>query len=175
MTLEEIYYVGQTIAVVAIVGSLFALIAQNHAAQKLARDATVRNQIEGLQSISRALFETPDLANVWLRGIEGLEHLSSEDRIKFTAYVTYALRIWEGLHAQFRNGQLPEQVWTGHLEMLRGMQVLTGVRNVWASRRHAFSREFQAFYASSLPTTDSQEPEEASSSAAMGSKASNIA
>ena len=53
MTLEEIYYVGQTIAVIAIVGSLFALIAQNHAAQKLVRDAAVRNQVEGLQSISR--------------------------------------------------------------------------------------------------------------------------
>ena len=151
MTLEEIYYVGQTIAVIAIVGSLFALIAQNHAAQKLVRDAAVRNQVEGLQSISRALFETPDLAKVWLRGVEGIEHLSSEERVKFTAYVTYALRIWEGLHAQFQNRQLPENVWLGHVEMLRGMQALTGVKNVWPLRQHAFSKDFQTFYKNSLP------------------------
>ncbi len=156
MTLEEIYFISQTIAVIAIVGSLLALIAQNRAAQKAVRDATVRNQIEGLQNISRALFETPDLASVWLRGIEGLENLSDEERVQFTAYVTYALRTWEGLYAQFENGQLPEEVWTGHIEMLRGMQALIGVEHVWGLRGHAFSKKFQNFYAKSAPPKNPQ-------------------
>ena len=78
MTLEEIYFVGQTIAAAAIIGSLLALIAQNHAAQKMVRDAAVRSQVEGLQNISRALFETPGMADVWFRGIGGLDHLSEE-------------------------------------------------------------------------------------------------
>lgn len=151
MSLEEIYYVGQTIAVIAIVGSLFALIAQNRAAQRLAREATVRNQIQGLQNISRALFETPELAGIWLRGIEGIEKLSAEERVKFMAYVTYALRTWEGLYVQFRDGKLPESDWVGHIEMLHGMQALTGVASVWAARGHAFSKEFRDFYEQSTP------------------------
>ena len=166
MTLEEIYYVGQTIAVIAIVGSLLALIAQNRATQKAVRDATVRNQIEGLQNISRALFETPDLANVWLRGIEGIENLSGEERVRFTAYVTYALRTWEGLYVQFQNEQLPDEVWTGHIEMLRAMQALTGVKNVWALRGHAFSQNFQNFYVNSAALTDHPKTDAADSSSA---------
>ncbi len=152
MGLEEIYYVGQTIAVIAIVGSLLALIAQNRAAHKLAREATVRNQIQGLQNISRALFETPELAGIWLRGIEGIERLSAEERVKFMAYVTYALRTWEGLYLQFRDGKLPESDWLGHIEMLHGLQALTGVASVWAARGHAFSKEFRDFYEQNTPT-----------------------
>ncbi|MBX9606620.1 MAG: hypothetical protein K2Y51_10360 [Gammaproteobacteria bacterium] len=154
MSLEEIYYVGQTIAVIAIVGSLFALIAQNRAAQKQAQESTVRNQIQGLQNISRALFETPDLAGIWLRGIEGIDRLSAEERVKFLAYVTYALRTWEGLYAQFKDGKFPESDWAGHIEMLRGLQALTGVANVWELRGHAFSADFRRFYESSAPTNE---------------------
>ena len=157
MTLEEIYYVGQTIAAIAIIGSLVALIAQNHAAHKLVRDAAIRSQVEGLQNIPRALFETPGMADVWVRGIENIDQLSNEDRVKFMAFVTYTFRIWEGLHAQFRHSQLDKEVWRGHTQMLRGVQVLAGVKNVWGLRRHAFSQEFQIFYESNLAQAASQD------------------
>ena len=150
MTLEEIYYVGQTIAAVAIIGSLLALVAQNYAAQKMVRDAAVRNQVEGLQNISRALFESPGMADVWFRGIGGLDHLTDEDRVKYTAFYVYSLRIWEGLYEQFRHRQLGGEVWRGHIQQLRGVQAFEGVKNVWEVRRHTFSGEFQRFYDNNL-------------------------
>ena len=150
MTLEQIYYVGQTISAVAIIGSLLALIAQNYAAQKLVRDAAVRTQVEGLQNISRALFETPCMADVWFRGIGGLEGLSDEDRVKYTAFLVYSLRIWEGLYAQFQHRQLGGEVWRGHIQQLRDVQEFEGVKNVWEARRHTFSDEFQRFYENNL-------------------------
>lgn len=157
MTLEEIYYVGQTIAVIAIIGSLVALIAQNHASQKMVRDAAVRTQVEGLQNISRALFETPGLAEIWVRGIVGFDQLSNEERVKFTAFVTYTLRIWEGLHAQFRHRQLGEEVWRGHIQQLRDVQIFDGLKKVWELRRHTFSEEFQEFYESNLAQGTAQD------------------
>jgi hypothetical protein len=130
MTLEEIYYVGQTIAVVAIVGSLIVLIMQNREAHQLARDSALRHQIEGLQNISRLLFETPGMADVWVRGGAGLDKLSPEDRVKFMAYMTYTLRIWEGLHAQFLRGQLGDELWRVHAKQLRDVQEFNGVKQM---------------------------------------------
>ena len=157
MTLEEIYYVGQTMAAIAIIGSLVALIAQNHASQKMVRYAAVRNQVEGLRDISRALFETPGLADVWVRGLGGLDQLSNEDRVKFTTFITYTLRIWEGLHAQFRHRQLGEEVWRGHIRQLRDVQNFDGPKKVWELRRHAFSEEFREFYESNLAQGTAQD------------------
>ena len=150
MTLEEIYYVSQSIAAIAIIGSLVALIGQNYASQKMTRDAAVRNQIEGLQNVSRALFETPGMADVWVRGLGSFDQLSNEDRVKFTAFVTYTLRIWEGLHAQFRHRQLDGDIWRGHILQLRDVQNFEGSKKVWELRRHAFSEEFREFYECNL-------------------------
>ena len=157
MTLEEIYYVGQSIAAVAIIGSLLALMAQNYAAQKMVRDAAVRNQVEGPQNISRAIFETPGMADVWFRGIGGLDHLSNEDRVKYTAFYVYSLRIWEGLYAHFRYRQLGREVWHGHIQQLRGVQAFEGVKNVWELRRHTFSEEFRQFYENNLAQDTAQD------------------
>ena len=49
MPLENIYYIGQTIAVIAILGSLFVLIFQVRQANMLTRVAAVREQIDGLK------------------------------------------------------------------------------------------------------------------------------
>ena len=130
MTLEEIYFVGQTIAAVAIIGSLFALIAQNYAAQKTARDAAARTQFEGLQNISRALFETPGMADLWVRGMSGIDHFSNEERVKYTAFYVWSLRIWEGLYAQLSRRQVDPAIWQGHVQQLRSTQEFEGVRAV---------------------------------------------
>lgn len=150
MTLEEIYYVSQSIAAIAIIGSLAVLIGQNIASQKLVRAAAVRAQIEGLQNVSRALFETPGLANVWVRGLGKFDQLSNEDRVRFTAFGTYTLRIWEGLYAQFRNGKLDGEIWRGHILQLRDVQNFEGPKKVWELRGHTFSEAFREFYESNL-------------------------
>ena len=43
-------------------GSLVVLIMQNHQANQFARDTAMRHQVEGIQNISRVIFETPGMA-----------------------------------------------------------------------------------------------------------------
>ena len=94
MTLESIYYIGQTISVVAIFASLGILILQNRQSQKqmeeanrLARGAAQQAQVESLQSIQKALFETPGLAGIWGRGSMDLASLDKEERIRFGSFL----------------------------------------------------------------------------------------
>ena len=158
MTLEGIYYVGQTIAVVAIIGSLIVLIVQNRQAHQLAVDTAVRHQIEGMQNISRSLFETPGLADIWRRGNMGLGHLVEEDRVRYLSFLTYTLRIWETSHAVFIKGDVVEALWISHTRQLRDVQDMEGVKQGWDMRRHVFSEAFQTFYdgnaANGIPKDD---------------------
>lgn len=146
MTLAQIAEASQAVAAIAVVASLIILILQNHQANLLARDEAMRRQMEGIQNISRVIFETPGLADVWGRGTSNFESLSNEDRIKFLAFVTYTHRVWEGLHLEYLRGQLDDGVWRAHAQMFSAVQALSGVKEAWAIRKHVFSQAFQQFY-----------------------------
>ncbi len=150
MTLEDLSYLSQIIAAAAVIASLIILIVQNYQAGQFARDSAVRQQVEGLQNISRVIFETPGLADIWARGSAAFDRLSNEERVRYLAFLTYTLRTWEGLHATFARGQLDGALWRAHAQMLRDVQVFQGAERGWALRKHVFSEAFQAFYESNL-------------------------
>ena len=126
MSLENIYYVGQTIAVVAILGSLIALIYQ-------------------LRQATRTIYETPGLADILLRGNAGLDALNDADRLRYITFCVSSFRIWEGLHAQFVDGRIDPELWDMHINELRAQRDFAGSRQVWAFRGPSFSKAFQAF------------------------------
>ena len=146
MTLADVSNASQAIAGGAVVVSLIILILQNHQANLLARAEATRRQIEGLQNISRMLLEAPGLAELWTRGSSDFEGLPANDRVRFLAWVTYTLRIWEGLHRQHLQGQLDDDLWRAHVQMLRDVQAIDGHQRVWELRKHVFSETFQRFF-----------------------------
>lgn len=146
MTLEQIYELSQTLSSLAVVVSLYVLIQQNRQANQLARDTAMQHQVEGLQNISRALYETPGLADIWFRGCSSFDSLNAEDRVRFATFTTYTLRVWEGLQVQHTRGLIDHDLWTSHIKMLRDVQALSGSKAVWELRRHNFSKAFQDFY-----------------------------
>lgn len=148
MTLENVYYVSQTIAVAAILGSLIVLIAQLRQSNRIMRETAIQNQVEGLQDISRAIFETPGMADIWNRGTKDFSRLTDEERIRFVTFMTYSFRIWEGLHATYVRGEIDDELWRTHARLLRDIQPLEGVKGFWVLRRHLFSESFAGFYES---------------------------
>jgi hypothetical protein len=150
MTLEQISDLSQAIAAAAVVISLFILVRESRQSNQLARDAAIRNQLEGMQNISRVIFETPGMAEVWIKGSAALDQCSDGDRIRYLTFLTYSFRVWEGLHAQFIRGNLQEPLWLSHTQMLRDVQALPGAKEMWGMRKHIFSPAFQEFYERNL-------------------------
>ena len=150
MTLAQVSDLSQAIAAAAVVISLLILIRESRQSNQLLRDAAVRNQVEGVQNISRAIFEVPGMADVWIKGAVALDQCTEGDRVRFLTFLTYSLRIWEGLHAQFLQGHLQDAMWRSHTQMLRDVQVLPGAKAMWEMRKHIFSAAFQEFYEQNL-------------------------
>ncbi len=152
MTLEEINYVAQTIGVVAILGSLVAVLIQMRQTNRLLRNQARRDQIEGLKSISDAVYQTPGLADLIARATAGgLESLTEAERIQLLAFQTAAERTWEAMHSQYLAGQIDAALWQAHLEQARATWRLSPVvRAVWAARRSFFTAAYQVFHAAEI-------------------------
>jgi hypothetical protein len=152
VTLEEMNYVVQMAANVAVIASLVFVVFQVRMGLRMMRDQAARNHNEKVQSISRAMFENADLADLWARcSSAGMVGLTDGERVRFVNFYTYALRVWEELFIQHRNGIMDVVVWKANMRILRDTRPLPGAKEVWAIRRHLFTPDFQAFYEAEVP------------------------
>ena len=73
MTLEQVYYVGQTIAVAAILTSLIAIWRQQQQANKIARSDMTERVLAKLFSVMEIMTTDANLANHYAKLIKGQE------------------------------------------------------------------------------------------------------
>lgn len=94
MTLEEIYYVSQIVAVIAILASLAAVYWQVRQTNMIARaDLTQSAQMQGAQ-LQMSLFDSPEKADLMHRALSGAGPLSDAE----WARVEVALSVAFGIH-----------------------------------------------------------------------------
>lgn len=156
MTLENINYVAQTIAVVAIFGSLIFL-----GVQVRQNSATTRAQVH--QQISDAFtmyLET--MANhsaVVFAGSsskQGLDGLSDEELLRFSFIMAGLFKIWENAFYQHKSGFLDERNWQSNITWMLTWFHMPGVQTWWSVRRSLYAAEFQAFLESSASPDEQQ-------------------
>ena len=145
MTLEEIGILSNIAAAMAVMGSLIFVGLQVRQANRMMKDAAIRLHAEKIQSVSKALFEVPGLADVFLRGGADIATLSAEERIRFINFCTYIHRILEQLQHQQEKGQMDDELWEANIKIIRDIHNLPGVAAAWEVRRHIFSARFQRF------------------------------
>lgn len=157
MTLENIYYIGQTIAVVAIMGSLVALIVQMRQANRLARAAAIRSQLESLQYIVQAVYRTPGLAELLAKGNTG-QPLTDIERMQVTAYLTEAERTWEALYDTYRHGLVDPELWEAHRKQARAFSRHKLNRAVWELRKDWYTKAYREFRDADCPVNNDDDP-----------------
>lgn len=146
MTLENVYYIGQTIAVVAILGTLIILIVQLRQANKLARNAANREQIASMHAATRLFIDNPDIADLWIRGNKDVLGLTEAERLRYASLRLSLWRLWEALYTQHRDGLVDEDLWEAHLVQARMALNEPGAKAVWAIAKPTFTKNFQAFF-----------------------------
>jgi len=104
MTLEAIYYIGQTIAVLAIVISLIFVGVQ-------IRQNTAQTKADAAEAAHRSFLDwyynqTPEMAAVFVKANEDFESLSTEDRlVTFTIAMPMLMNLQEA-HIKWIEGTL---------------------------------------------------------------------
>ena len=145
LTLENIYFIGQPIAAVAIVVSLIYVgfqVRQNTTATQTASAqayVTSDNEIVGLINAS------PNLADVLYQGANGLSALKDGDLIRFMAFHDLLFISYQSFHLQWKRGTLDKTLWGTYKQAILDLLQQKGQQEWWTIRRHWFNSEFQEF------------------------------
>jgi hypothetical protein len=147
MTLEDINYIAQTVGVAAILGTFVAVLIQMRQTNRLLRNQAKRAQIDGIKAISEAVYQTPGLADILMRGVAGgLGSLTPAERLQLLSYLMMAERAWEAMFVQYQDGLIDEELWQAHSRQTQAaINDNPVMAEFWASRGEFFMPAYREY------------------------------
>ena len=135
---------GQAVSIFANLGvvvGVLLLVYELNQNRQMMQAQTRSNIAQGVSGLLFNLGSDPELSSLWARGSAG-EELDFEESNQFFNLLTGALRYFEDVHYQYRNGLYDEVEFQGQKEQWRVLFSQKGYIDYWCERRIVFSPEF---------------------------------
>jgi hypothetical protein len=145
MTLEAIYYIGQTIAVIAILISLIFVGIQIRDGNHLARAQMHQQIADNFTQVMQLAVDGDEEQYAALFSAEKFQNLS---RVKLENLNARLLGIWkhyENVFYQHKNGFLHDAYWQSTMQYLAVWKAREGATIWWNGRKHTFAADFVTF------------------------------
>jgi len=144
MNWDAIGAIGEIVGAMAVVVSLAYLATQIRNQNREARAATIQQVLQNnADTISQ--LQDPELAAIWISGIDNLESLTEVERLRFVIYLTSGMRSFENAYFQWQNGRLDDETWITLTAVIRDIKSTNGFTQFLNLRRHHFRGEFVSF------------------------------
>jgi len=144
MTLEEIFYVSQSVASVAVVGSLIYLGLQVRYAERSQRGIMQQGRADRTSQNSLMLAD-PVLARIWQKGMAGDSDLTPLEFTQWMLICRSAFLSGEDSFIQHKTGLLAPSAYESYVAGARFYMAMPGVRAAWKLSRGQFGMEFRDF------------------------------
>src|SRR5579862_9763065 len=148
MSLADLAAIGSFVSGLAVLASLIFVGFQFRPNNQAVRAGTSQAHAENWQQITMAVIESEDLARIWRLGLDDMECLTDDERVRFFAFAGSTLRFFEGARVQWRHGQLDREHWHNVEKTAIDFAAKPGFKAYWMARRHWLSPEFRMWYES---------------------------
>ena len=143
VTLEQIFFVSQSVAAVGVIASLIFVGVQVRGSTKAVRSATAQAVHENFASWYMAMAEHRAELEVVLKGFGELEALNTVDRAVFNCiFLAFTSHAQNAFH-QWRQGHLANELWACWEFLLSNMVHSNGGLALWRERSYVFAGDFR--------------------------------
>lgn len=146
MSLSDLASIGNFISGVAVLASLIFVGYQLRQNTQAVRAGASQAHSFNWQQITMPVIESVDFARIWRLGLDDIECLTEDEKVRFYAFAGATLRFFEGARVQWRHGQLDPEHWHNVERTAIDFAATSGFRTYWAARHHWLSPEFQDWY-----------------------------
>lgn len=144
MTLEHIFLISQTVAALAIVGSLIFVAVELRNSNRESRHRAAEEAHQKYQALQLEVASNGDLARVWVSGIQDFASLNPVDRTRFLLAAHNVFKNWESVHLVYAEGHLPREIYESADLMAGDLLGYAGFRTAWSARQKYFHSAFRA-------------------------------
>lgn len=144
MTLEDVFYVSQTVASVAVVGSLIYVGLQVRYAERAQRGLMQQARADRTSAGSLTVAGS-ELARIWMKGGAGDADLTPLEITQWLMMTRAAFLSGEDSVLQYRAGLLSKETYDTYVAAVHVHLARPGWRAAWKMQRMTFGPEFRAF------------------------------
>src|SRR6201993_535910 len=144
MNWEMISAIGQMLGAIGVIISIVYLAAQIRNQNKESQRAAMNVLTTPWGDLMKTGVESPDLAALWLRGLQSFEDLDGPSKLRLGAHLGRLLRTADSLYLALLDGLLDRRLWRGFERTLADTVAYPGFQTWWATRKHWHTDEFCA-------------------------------
>jgi hypothetical protein len=144
LNLEEIFFLSQSIASVAVVGSLIYLGLQVRASDRGQRSMMQQGRADRVSKAALSL-ATPELATVWQKGMDADPTMTRTEVTQFLLMCRSAFLSGEDSYLQHKVGALDQAAFDSYCAGVRSYMSQAGCRAAWRLLGGQFGRDYRAF------------------------------
>ena len=138
---DAIGAVGEIVGAIAVVASLAYLAIQIRNQNSEAKAATLQQVLES-NAAAISQLQDPELADIWLKGIDDFRSLSDVHRLRFVIYLASTMRSFENAFFQMKANRLDDETWNTLSSVVRDVASTAGFQEFMKIRKHHFRPEF---------------------------------
>jgi hypothetical protein len=142
MTIQDLGSIGELIAAMATIATLFYLALQIKKQTHESRLAATRELAVEVRRVIEPIVDNKEMAAIYLAGVRDYEALPDDDRVRFSVYLVNLFRAMEQQYLHLSHGTMDpvyfESMAIGFKETLS----LPGVQRWWALSRNSFDQGF---------------------------------
>jgi hypothetical protein len=125
--------------------SLVYLAVQIRQNTRAVRTSSFHAVTDSFNLLNTAIADNESLARVFRLGTEGLGNLNEDERVRFNFLFLGAIRIFETLYYQNKQGIGEPALWRAEIETMTALLGTPGGREWWGSNPLSLTPEFRAF------------------------------
>ena len=139
MSLEDLGNIGEFVAAVAVIVSLIYLAAQISQNTRALKANGYQGVLDSFRDLNRLINEKPDLAEIFLRGINSYEELRGVDRFRFFVHMAEnVLHFQKALHLH-ETRMLDDVTFEAFRKFTLGLLQTSGGKAIWEECHHLFT------------------------------------
>ena len=150
MTLEEIFYASQSVASIAVVGSLIYLGLQVRGADRSQRAIMQQGRADRASKASLTVAGA-ELARIWEKGMAGDPTLAREEVTQWLLLCRAMFLSGEDSYLQWRAGTLDRAAFDSYGAGVRAFMSRAGFRAAWKLSAGQFGKDFRGFVDVQIP------------------------
>jgi hypothetical protein len=145
VTIQELGSLGDLIAAIATIATLFYLAIQIRQNTRTVRAASFQETVRDAAAMTDALAADSELSRIYWVGVRDLEALTPEERRRFGAYMLSVFRRMENVVYQTEYGALESDAWEGLKNVWSFTLSQPGGGAWWARAKNLFSAAFREY------------------------------
>lgn len=152
MTLEHMFWLSQTFAAFAIVGSLLFVAMEVRSSNQVNRHRIIEELLADYRAMRMGMATNADVAQAWLSGLRDFAALDPVDKVRFSLVADMFFHTHESVYLHYRDGRMRREFYEPQRSNMTDFLGYPGLQAVWDLRKHYFHSAYQSMVDDTIAT-----------------------